>query len=163
MYFFLNQILPGIGDELRVLIAAMIPIIEVKGAIPIGIALGMNPLHAALMSYLGSVLPAPFIILGARKLLLRLSKIGLFKNTVERVVKRSSDQYSKQYQKYGAWALFIFVAIPIPGTGVWSGSLISSTINLRFKYGIIAILAGNLIATALILVLSYGVQALISF
>jgi len=162
MFEFLNQLLPGAGDELNVLLAAMVPVIEVKGAIPVGIFLGMNPLHAALISYVGSILPAPFIVLAARRLLAYLGKAEFFKNTVERLLKRSSEKYNAKYQRYGAWALLIFVAIPIPGTGVWSGSLIASVMNLRLKFGLGAIIAGNLIATVLILLLSYGVSALIN-
>ncbi|HOA15919.1 MAG TPA: small multi-drug export protein [Bacillota bacterium] len=163
MFDFLNQLLPGAGDELHVLFAAMLPVMEVKGAIPVGIYLGMNPWHAALVSYIGSLLPAPLIVLGARRILVHLGRTVLLKNAAERILKRSTERYDAKYQRYGAWALLAFVAIPVPGTGVWSGSLIASVMNLRLKYGLGAIIAGNLVATVLILLLSYGVSALFNF
>jgi uncharacterized membrane protein len=152
---FLMDLLALLPNEFKVIFTAAIPIIEVKGAIPIGIALGMTPLNATFLAFLGSVIPVPLILFTIRPLFNYLKKTKTFRKMVDKLIHKSMSK-SGNIKKYGYLGLFIFVAIPLPGTGVWTGSLIASLLDLRFKYAFPTILFGNLIASIIIMTLSFG-------
>jgi len=152
----IQEIFDIISIELAVVITAMIPFVEVRGAIPVGISLGLTPIHAGIISFLGSMIPVPFILFTIRPIFNKLKKTKAFSHLIAKLTHRSMSK-SGQIQKYGAWGLLIFVAIPLPGTGVWSGSLAAALLDMRFKWAFPAILVGNMIASGLILVLSHGV------
>ena len=109
--------------EFTVFLTAAIPVVELRGAIPLGLSLGMSPLHAALISLAGSMLPVPFILFTIRPIFKYLRTTKLFRRIIGRLTDKSINNSGHKIQKYGAWGLVIFVAIPLPGTGVWSGSL----------------------------------------
>lgn len=158
----LSELLTFFEHELKVLLASMLPIIEVRGAIPIGLAFGLNIYHAAIIAYIGSILPAPVIILAGSRIVEIVSRWEPIKRIADRIVSRTTGRYEIAYNKFGSWALLLFVAIPIPGTGVWAGSLIASVLRLRLKWAVFAILAGNAIATAIIAASGYGVQQMLN-
>jgi len=153
---FLVDLLGLLSNEFKVMFTAAIPIIEVKGAIPVGIALGMTPIHASLLAFLGSIIPVPIILFTIRPIFNYLKKTKTFKKMINKLIHNSMNK-SENVKKYGYLGLFIFVAIPLPGTGVWTGSLIASLLDLRFKYAFPAIVIGNFIASILIMMLSFGV------
>ena len=157
-----SELLTVFEHELKVLFASMLPIIEVRGAIPIGLALGMNVYHAAVVAYIGSILPVPVIILAGRKIVVLISRWKPIRLIAERIIGRTTGKYEITYNKFGSWALLLFVAIPLPGTGVWAGSLIASILRLRLKWSVIAILVGNAIATAIIAATGYGIQRMLN-
>jgi len=161
MEVFLNDILEFLNIELTVLITAAMPIIELRGAIPIGISLGMNPIHATIISFIGSMIPVPFILFGIRPIFNYLKKTKLLKNKIDKITSKTLNNGGK-IQKYGAWGLVLFVGVPLPGTGVWSGSLAAALLDIRFKWAFPAILVGNLIAAILIMTLSHGVVKVFS-
>ncbi|WP_326908071.1 COG2426 family protein [Sedimentibacter sp. MB31-C6] len=152
----LNEILDFLSIEFTVLLTATLPVIELRGAIPVGISLGLSPIHATFISFIGSMLPVPFILFSIRPIFNYLKKTKLFKKLVYKITDKSFKKSGK-IKKYGVWGLLIFVAIPLPGTGVWSGSLAAALLNLRFKWAFPAIFVGNLIAGILIMGISYGV------
>ncbi len=152
---FLIDFLALLSNEFKVMFTAAMPIIEVKGAIPVGIALGMAPLHAAFLAFLGSMIPVPLILFTIRPIFSYLKKTKTFKKMINKLIHKSMSK-SGNVKKYGYLGLFIFVAIPLPGTGVWTGSLIASLLDLRFKYAFPTILIGNLIASVIIMSLSFG-------
>ena len=156
MQLFLNELLNFLSIELTVLLTAALPIIELRGAIPVGISLGLSPLHAAILSFIGSMIPVPFILFTIRPIFNWMKKTKTFRKLVYRLTDKSLNK-SGQIQRYGAWGLLVFVAIPLPGTGVWSGSLAAALLNMRFKWAFPAIFVGNLIAGILIMLLSHGV------
>lgn len=152
----LNEILDFLSIEFTVLLTATLPVIELRGAIPVGISLGLSPIHAMFISFIGSMIPVPFILFAVRPIFNYLKKTKLFKKSVYKITDKSFKKSGK-IKKYGVWGLLIFVAIPLPGTGVWSGSLAAALLNLRFKWAFPAIFVGNLIAGILIMGISYGV------
>lgn len=156
---FIKQMLEFISIELTVFLTAAIPLIELRGAIPVGIALGLSPVHATLISLLGSMIPVPFILFTIRPIFNYLKETKTFNKMVHKLTHRSMSRSGK-IQKYGIWGLILFVAIPLPGTGVWSGSLAASLLDMRFKWAFPAILVGNIIAAILIMTLSNGVIGL---
>lgn len=143
--------------ELTVFLTAAIPLIEVRGAIPLGVSLGMTPLHAAIVSLAGSMVPVPFILLTIRPIFNYLRRTKTFKKLISHLTDKSINNNGHRIQKYGAWGLLIFVAIPLPGTGVWSGSLAAALLDMRLKWAFPSILVGNIIATIIITSLSHGV------
>ena len=156
----LMQLLNFLSIEFTVMLTAALPIIELRGAIPVGISLGLSPFHAAILSFIGSMIPVPFILFTIRPIFNWMKKTKMFRKLVNRLTNKSLNK-SGQIQKYGAWGLLVFVAIPLPGTGVWSGSLAAALLDMRFKWAFPAIFVGNLIAGILIIVLSNGVLSLI--
>lgn len=119
-------------------------------------SLGMSPAHATIISFIGSIIPVPFILFTIRPIFNYLKKTKLFKKLVHKLTDKSLNK-SGNIQKYGAWGLLIFVAIYLPGTGVWSGSLAAALLDMRFKWAFPVILAGNMIAALIIMGLSNGV------
>lgn len=157
----IQQILNFLSIELTVLLTAALPIIELRGAIPVGISLGISPLHAAILSFIGSMIPVPFILFTIRLIFNYLKTTKTFRKLVHILTDKSLNKSGK-IQKYGAWGLLVFVAIPLPGTGVWSGSLAAALLDMRFKWAFPAIFVGNLIAGILVMTLSHGVVSVIS-
>ena len=157
----IRQMLEGLGAEVTVIIMSMLPVVELRGAIPVGMALGLSTFHSTILSFIGSMIPVPFILFGIRPVFAFLRKTKLFRGLVDRLTKKSLNKGAR-IQKTGALALGIFVAIPLPGTGVWSGSLIAALLDMRFKYAFPAILMGNLIAGLIIMSLSTGAFALLA-
>lgn len=153
----IEKIVEFLSIELTVMLTAALPIIELRGAIPVGISLGLSPIHSFILAFIGSMIPVPFILFGIRPVFNYLKTTRPFKKIINKLTERSLDTNSLRIKKYGTLGLIIIVAIPLPGTGVWSGSLISALMNLRFKWAFPAIFIGNVIAGILIMLLSSGV------
>ena len=155
MQEILMKLLNFLSIEFTVMLVAALPIIELRGAIPVGISLGLSPIHATLLSFIGSMIPVPFILFTIRPIFSYLKTTKTFKKLINRLTDRSISG-SGRIQKYGYWGLFLFVAIPLPGTGVWSGSLAAALLDMRLKKVFPTIFLGNLVAGILIMILSHG-------
>lgn len=152
------QILDLLTTEIKVLFISMLPIIELRGAIPVGMALGMSPLHAFITCFIGSLIPVPILLFGIRPVFKWLKGTVVYDKVIHKLIHKTLNR-SHYVEKYGFWGLMLFVAIPLPGTGVWTGTLLSVLLDIRFKTAFPAILFGNLIAGILIMTLSHGVMA----
>ncbi len=152
-----NEIINFLSIELTVLLTAAMPVIELRGAIPLAISLGLSPLHAMLISLLGSMIPVPIILFGIRPVLNYLKAGRIFRNVAHKLTNTSLSGNGARIQKYGVWGLILVVAVPLPGTGVWSGSLAAALLDIRFKWAFPAILAGNIIAALAVIGISNGV------
>lgn len=147
----------------------MIPLIELRGAIPIaiGMELELPEWLILIIAIVGNVIPIPIIYLFARKVLIWGStkcKWKAFKKFCDFCLKKGEKAGDKLLRKVKGgvyWALFLFVAIPIPGTGAWTGTLAASILNLDFKKTIIAIISGVLAAGIIMLLVSLGVFKII--
>jgi uncharacterized membrane protein len=156
MEAIVKNLVEFLSIELTVMLTAAMPIIELRGAIPVGISLGLSPMHSTVISFIGSMIPVPFILFTIRPIFNYLKKTRTFRKLVDHLTDRSINNNGHKIQKYGAWALLVIVAIPLPGTGVWSGSLAAALLDMRFKWAFPAILVGNLIAAAIIVSISKG-------
>lgn len=137
-------------------LVAMAPVVELRGAIPIGMGLGLTLSQAFILSFIGNLVPVPFIILFVRKLFAWLrEKWPRLNRFVSRLENKALSQ-EELIKKYEAWGLFIFVAIPLPGTGAWTGALIAAMFNMRLKKAFPAIALGVLAAGIIISAVSYG-------
>lgn len=149
-----------LSKELSVFLIAMLPLAELKLAIPYGVSMGMNPYHAALLGILGSMVPVPFILLLLRPVIagFRKTKYG---NKFADVFTNRVMGKSSRVKKYRVLGLFLFVAIPLPTTGVWTGSAIAALLNMRIKNALISIFLGNCCAAFIMMFVSH--TALTSF
>lgn len=135
---------------------AMIPVVELRGAIPFGIGLGLPPLYAYIAAVLGNLVPAPFIILLIRKIFALLRRVQSFDSLITRLEKKA-EKKGEIIQKYRALGLIILVAIPLPGTGAWTGALAAAFLNIRLCHALPEILLGLMIAGGIVLGISCGV------
>ena len=142
----------------------MVPIIELRGAVPFGVAMGVNPFLALAVSIVGNMIPVPFIFLFARKFLEWGKDVKFLSKFCKWVLKKGEKGGKKLTAKTGQsvfFALVLFVGIPLPGTGAWTGTLAASLLDLDFKKSTIAVVCGVALAGAIMLTLSLlGVAAL---
>ncbi len=145
------------GKDFALFIISMIPFIELRGSIIFGAAMGIPWQHAFLVSFLGNILPVPFLILLARPIFAWLKTTRLLAGFTQKVEDRLMKKADKvTVQKYSAVGLFLFVAIPLPGTGAWSGSLIAALLDVKMRYALPAVIAGVFAAGVIMTVASYG-------
>lgn len=152
----------GVGNipkEWILFITAMIPVTELRVALPWALVSGVNTFAAYPIAVLGNMVPVPFIILFIRPVLNWLKTKKAFKKLVD-FVERKADSGKEKVLKYEKWGLFLFVAIPLPGTGAWTGALIAAMLNMRLKDAVPSILAGVAGAGLIMLVLTKGITGI---
>jgi uncharacterized membrane protein len=143
---------------LKTLLVAMTPVLEIRGAIPVGLAAGLSPWTAYFVSVVGNMLPIPILILLTRRVLLWLKKYPSFRSFAEKL-EAKAHKNSEKVLKYEFWGLLILVAIPLPGTGAWTGALVASVMDLRLRSSLPAIGLGVAAAGLIVLAVSCGVMA----
>ena len=149
------------GEEFALFLVSMIPLVELRGAVILGAGMGVPWYFTFLISLVGNLLPIPFLILLGRKIIELLKKVKFLSKLTywyENKLLKKMDQVTK-YEKLG---LFLFVAIPLPGTGAWSGALIAALLNMRLKNSFPPIALGVLAADVIMTVASYGLFNFIS-
>ena len=142
---------------LKTLLIAMVPVIELRGAIPIALASGADLLPAIVVAMLGNLLPIPFILLSIRGILEWMNGCGGFLKKIAQWVEKHAAKRSAAVQKYVFWGLALFVGVPLPGTGAWTGALIAALLHLPWKRAFLAIALGVLIAGVLVSLASLGI------
>ena len=145
---------------LMTFLISMVPVLELRGAIPIGGAGGLSPLAAMLIATIGNLVPIPFLILFTRRVFNWLKTKGKIRILVEKLEARAAEK-SQIVLKYAWIGLCILVAIPLPGTGAWTGALVAAVLNMRIKSALPAISFGVLIAGFIVTCLTYGVTHLL--
>lgn len=148
------------ANYLYVFLISMVPIVELRGAIPVAAALGLDPVVSYIIAIIGNILPVPFILLFITPFCNLLKKTKLFSwfpEWLERKVQKNESKVTK-YKNLG---LFIFVAIPLPGTGAWTGALVASFIGYKFRDAFLAIFSGVLSAGIIMSVGSHLVKLLL--
>ena len=155
--FFLDIV----GEERCVFFCSMIPIIELRGAIPMGAAFGLPWWQSYALSVLGNMLPVPFILLFIKGMIgwMSRSKIGFF-NKVANFLLRKVEKKRDKIEKYSFWGVALFVGIPLPVTGAWTGSLVAAMIDMKFWKALVSCLIGVMIAGVIMTVISYGTVAI---
>lgn len=141
---------------LKTLLFAMLPVIEIRGAIPIGIAQGLDPWLAYAIGVIGNMIPIPFLVLLTRHIIDWLKKHNILVRFTS-WLERKGREKSKQVIAYSFWGLLLLVAIPLPGTGAWTGALVASLLDMRLKNCLPAITLGVLIAGGIVMAVTFGV------
>ena len=139
---------------------SMVPVIELRGGIPLGLSLGLSPVESFLCAVLGNMLPVPFLILLTRRVFHWLKRLPRLAPLIEKLEQRGHEK-GDLVRKYRTPGLILLVAIPLPGTGAWTGALVATILDIRMKTALPAILLGVLIAGGLVLAASLGVIALV--
>ena len=147
---------------LYILGISMVPVIELRGAIPTGAALGVNMWLCFAAAVIGNLIPVPFLILFGGKVLHWLAKFEKFGKPFRKILEIGENKVAKMEKAQRAlfWGLLAFVAIPLPGTGAWTGSLIAITLGLDLKKSVPPIVTGVLIAGVIVTLVSYGISAI---
>ncbi len=145
-----------ISPHLTVFIISMIPILELRGGLVASSLLGVPMWEAIPVCIVGNLLPIPFILLLVRKVFHWMRKKHFCEKLVNRL-ERSASRKSRTIEEAGFWGLMLFVGIPLPGTGAWTGSLIAALLRMDVKKAILAELLGLVLATFIMSVISYGV------
>ena len=147
-------------DILLTFLVAMVPVVELRGAIPFGVVRGLNLWTAIIASVLGNLMPVPFIILFIRKIFAWMrAHMPKLDGLVIRMEKKA-EKNRAAVEKYAFWGLVILVAIPLPGTGAWTGALVAAMMEIRLKRAFPAIAIGVAIAGVIVSVITYGAQAI---
>lgn len=143
-------------EELVVFIISILPVLELRGGMIAARLMEMDFLKAFLICYVANMLPIPFIILFIRKIFEFLRRFKFFANIIERLEKKT-DKNKDKVLRYEAWGLLLFVAIPLPGTGGWTGALMAALLDIRMKKSLPIIAIGVLIAGFIMSGLTYGI------
>lgn len=145
---------------LIVFLVSMVPLIELRGAVPYAVGFNLPLIPSYIIAIIGNMLPVPFIFLFARRILVWGSDkkyIGKFFNWCLKKGKKGGQKLEKKAGKGLYWALFLFVGIPLPGTGAWTGTLAASLLDMDFKKSILSIMGGVILAGLIMGIISLGI------
>lgn len=148
-----------IPKELIIFLISMFPILELRGGMIAAKLLDVELLKAFVICYIGNILPIPFILLFIRKIFGFLKKFSPTRKLVEKL-ESSSMRKSEKVKKGSKWGLLTFVAVPLPGTGGWTGALVAALLDMRIKISFPVIALGVLIANLIMSAFSYGLLGL---
>ena len=146
---------------LSVFFISMLPIFELRGAVPWVVANDLPLLAVLTVSIIGNMIPVPFIILFIRHIFAWMKKKSTWLRNIAEKLEKKAHTKGDILVKYETFGLFLLVAIPLPGTGAWTGSLVAALFDLRLKNALPAIFLGVVAAGIIMSVISYGVDALI--
>ena len=135
------------------------PILELRGGIIAGFLLGLDLMPSFLIAFIGNIIPIPFILLFI-KFIFKVLKKTRMKGIIEKLENKAISK-SDKIQKYAYWGLLLFVGIPLPGTGAWTGSLIAALLNMDIKKSFFIIVLGVIMAGIIISVFSYGLLGMV--
>ena len=145
-----------LGKCIMTMAIAAIPVVELRGAIPAGAAAGLDPWLACTAAVIGNLLPVPFIILLVRQVFDWLSKRPFFAPKID-ALERRAHLKGRMVRKYRLLGLVLFVAVPLPGTGAWTGALVAAFLNIRLRHALPAITLGVLVAGGIVTLMTLGV------
>ncbi len=149
-----------LGAHFGVMLCSMIPIIELRGAIPLGAALGMPWWLNYLFAVIGNMIPVPFILLFITKIIAWMSRCRIkLLNKFGNWLTKKAEKNRGKIEKYSFLGVCLFVAVPLPVTGAWTGSLVAATIGMKFWKAFFSCLLGVMIAGVIMTLASYGVVA----
>ena len=138
----------------------MVPVIELRGGIPAGVAAGLPVFWAALVALAGNMLPVPFVLLFFRKVIFWMEQKSAFLNKLAGKMKSKVDANKAKVLKYEFWGLVALVAIPLPGTGAYTGAMVAAMVDMQLKRAVPAILIGVVIAAIIVSLATAGVVAI---
>jgi len=145
------------GEFVFTILVSMLPVVELRGGIPFGVGMGLSLPLAVIASVIGNMLPVPFLIIFTRKVFEWMrEKLPKLDSLVTALETRAQKKMGV-VKKYRFWGLLILVAIPLPGTGAWTGALIAAIMNLRLKKSLPAIFFGVLVAALIVSLVTLGV------
>ena len=155
--WFTANLSPYVSEQAVIFIISMIPILELRGGLLAASLLEVPALSAIPLCIVGNIIPIPFILLFIRQIFKLLKKTRLFRRLIQKLEDRAMKK-SDQIKKYEFWGLMLFVGIPLPGTGAWTGALIASLLEIDIRKSSLAIFGGILMATVIMYLFSYVLE-----
>ena len=149
----------GITGDLVIFLISMVPILELRGGLIAASILRIDMIRAICICIMGNIIPIPFILLFITPIFTWLKSTSLFKPLVEKLESKAMGK-SDSIQKYEFIGLMLFVGVPLPGTGAWTGSLIAALLGIKLKKAVPAIFLGLIMATVIMCIVSYGIPFL---
>lgn len=143
------------GKELIVFIISLMPILELRGGLIAAALLGLNGIKSFIICFIGNIIPIPFILWFITPLFDRLKKTKLFSGIVNKLEKKALNK-KEQIEKLQYIGLLLFVGIPLPGTGAWTGSLIAALLDMDKKKALLYAILGVVMAGVIMMIVSYG-------
>ena len=140
---------------------AMVPVVELRGAIPYGVIAGLSVPAAFILAVIGNLVPIPFLVVFTRKVFEWLRTKSEWLDSIVRRLEANAEDKKEVVQKYEFWGLVLLVAIPLPGTGAWTGALVAAMMDMRLKRAMPAIILGVIIAGVIVTTVTYGAGALL--
>ena len=152
----------GVPGELIAFLASMLPVIECRGGMIIAKGFGIPFLRAFLLCYAGNMIPVPFILLFIKQIFAFMKKHNILTKFIAFLEGKTARNQEK-VMRYKQWGLLLFVAVPLPGTGGWTGSLFAALLNIDFKKALPIIALGVFIADVIMSLFTYGLGAVFNF
>ena len=148
------------GEFLLTMLVSMVPVIELRGGIPFGVAAGLPVWMAMLAAIIGNLIPVPFIIVYIRRVFQWMRRrMPRFGGMIDKLEAKAHLKGQK-VQKYQYFGLALFVAIPLPGTGAWTGALAAAFLDMRLRKALPSIVAGVAVAGVVVSAITYGVASI---
>ncbi len=144
------------GKELIIFIISMFPILELRGGLIAATLLGLEVLPSFIICFLGNIIPIPFILWFITPLFDKLKKTKKLSGIVNKLENKALSK-KDQIEKYQYWGLMLFVGIPLPGTGAWTGGLIAALLGMDKKKSLLFTIMGVVMAGIIMMILSFGV------
>ncbi|MDC7289007.1 small multi-drug export protein [Blautia schinkii] len=152
--WFTENLSQFISPEGAIFLISMVPILELRGGLLAATLLKIEAAKAIPICIIGNIIPIPFILLFIRQIFKLMKKTKVFRGLIEKLENRAMGK-SDKIRRYEFWGLMLFVGIPLPGTGAWTGSLIASLLEIDIKKSSVAILCGLVMATIIMYIFSY--------
>lgn len=155
-----TEVMAGtVAEEIIVFIISLMPILELRGGLLAAKLLGVPLLTAIPICIIGNIIPIPFILLFIRKIFAWMKKFRIFRPMIEKLEQKAMSK-SDKVTTMEFWGLALFVGVPLPGTGAWTGSLIAALLEMDIKKAVVSIFVGVIIATIIMSIVSYGLLGL---
>ena len=139
----------------------MVPVVELRGAIPYGVIAGLDVHEAFLLAVIGNLVPIPFLVVFTRKVFEWLRTKSEWLDRVVHRLEAKADKNKVLVERYKFFGLMLLVAIPLPGTGAWTGALVAAMLDMRLKRAMPAIIVGVIVAGVIVTSVTYGAGALL--
>ena len=160
MLYWLTQTVPG--KIFSTFIISMMPVVELRGGLPFGITQGLDYPVALVAAVLGNMLPVPFVIVYIRRIFAWLREKSKWLNALVCKMEEKAHIHGRVVQKYSLLGLYILVAIPLPGTGAWTGALVAAFLDIRLKRAVPFIFLGVCTAACIMTLITFGVGSALS-
>lgn len=151
-----------LGRMVFTMLVSMLPVVELRGGVPFGVALGLDPAEALAAGVVGNMIPTPFIVVYIRRILQWLRRRGTRLGRLVDAVERKAHLKGRTVTKYKYLGLLIFVAIPLPGTGAWTGALVAAFLDMPLRRAIPSILFGVIAAGLIMTFLTHAVTTVVT-
>ena len=150
-----------IGSMFMTFVISMTPVLELRGAIPAAVLAGVDIRMALPIAIIGNLVPVPFVIVFIRKIFKWMQAKSSRLGAVVKYFEEKAESKKAQVLRYEFWGLMILVAVPLPGTGAWTGALVAAMLDMQLKRAMPAITVGVIVAGLIVTIATYGISALI--